>query len=397
LLQNNRIFGLDVLRAYAIFCVVYGHGYYLIEYSFNDKTLIKNIYLYPILDGVSIFFVLSGFLIGRILLRTVTKEKFDFMMLLEFYIRRWFRTLPNYFFILLFLIVANILLEKESPKYILRYLTFTQNMSSPHPDFFPEAWSLAVEEWFYLCVPIPLYVACKFNLNRRRAILFLIIFVILFSVSFRAYRVLNHNYLDINEWDISLRKQVITRLDSLMFGVFSAYISMYYKIYWNIKAQNISLFIGLVLLLSHKIFLYILNKDMYMFYLNYFSLSITPAGVFLILPKFSSWRREHGFFVKIITFTSVISYSMYLINLTCVQELILPRVIAWIMHYLWRLEEHRFFIQYFMYWLITISCSWLIYAFYEKPMTNLRDRFSVHGHHILNAFSNFSGHIKKVW
>jgi peptidoglycan/LPS O-acetylase OafA/YrhL len=165
--ENKRIFGLDLLRTGAIFCVVYGHGYYLIEGTSLGNLIPKEIYNLPVFDGVSIFFVLSGFLIGRILLRTVLKENFNGRMLIEFWIRRWFRTLPNYFFILSILVIYSFIFVnqplEDQPVHLYRYFSFTQNLTSPHPNFFPEAWSLSVEEWFYLCIPIPLYFSTKLN------------------------------------------------------------------------------------------------------------------------------------------------------------------------------------------------------------------------------------------
>ena len=59
-----RIYGLDVLRALAITYVMFSHGY---EYS--GKLVSDHYYKWLVLDGVGLFFVLSGFLIGGILIR----------------------------------------------------------------------------------------------------------------------------------------------------------------------------------------------------------------------------------------------------------------------------------------------------------------------------------------
>jgi len=67
---NNRIFGLDLLRACAIMFVVIGHGNYLLSNKYTD--IIDIFFGY---GGVSIFFVLSGFLIGGILIKNFRKEK----------------------------------------------------------------------------------------------------------------------------------------------------------------------------------------------------------------------------------------------------------------------------------------------------------------------------------
>lgn len=140
---QNRIYGLDVFRAVAILIVLYGHGKLV---SGNAFSFIPDI---PLIDGVELFFVLSGFLIGGILISTVEKEKkFDIKSLLIFWKRRWFRTLPTYYLVLF----VNIFLTKTSliggdfKQFNYRFFIFCQNFSKGFFEFFWESWSLSVEE-----------------------------------------------------------------------------------------------------------------------------------------------------------------------------------------------------------------------------------------------------------
>ncbi len=389
--ESTRVFGLDFLRAFAIFCVVYGHGYYLIKPTTYAKIIPEEIYRLPVFDGVSIFFVLSGFLIGRILIKTLSREEFGGKFLMEFWVRRWFRTLPNYFLVLSFLAIAPaiMLVPDYSPKpdFLIHYYTFTQNISSPHPDFFPEAWSLAIEEWFYLCIPIPLYLSTKIkNLDRRHNLLFWIFIVIVASTLFRIYMAWHGGYVDINKWDSDIRKQVVTRLDSLMFGVLGAYISIHHARAWHHSARPL-LVVGLLLLLFDKVIKgdVICDKVCSMFYVNFITLSVASIGTLFLLPKLSSLRVQSGKFVDVVTFVSLISYSMYLLNLSPVQWTILPVVEKTVMHYLWRFEEYRVPIRYLLYWILVVGLSYVLYRFYEKPITDLRDKIPVLGHHVLGA------------
>jgi len=90
------VYGLDVFRAVAILIVLYAHGKLL---SGDAFSFIPD---FPLVDGVELFFVLSGFLIGTILISTIEKEqRFDVKSLFNFWKRRWFRTLPTYYFILI--------------------------------------------------------------------------------------------------------------------------------------------------------------------------------------------------------------------------------------------------------------------------------------------------------
>ena len=84
------------------------------------------------------FFVLSGFLIGGILIRALERDGATMATLLHFWIRRWFRTLPNYFLILLLLSAISCWLYHRS-FWTLDYFFFLQNFNKPSPPFFAEA------------------------------------------------------------------------------------------------------------------------------------------------------------------------------------------------------------------------------------------------------------------
>lgn len=143
---KDRIFGLDILRAAAILFVLYSHGRPLIASYVN-----KNVFNIFSLDGVTLFFVLSGFLIGRILIKIYFKESpLTWKDSWSFWVRRWFRTVPPYFIMLCILLVFAFIQGTFTNTNFLQYFLFIQNLWYSHPSFFPEAWSLTLEEWFYL-------------------------------------------------------------------------------------------------------------------------------------------------------------------------------------------------------------------------------------------------------
>jgi peptidoglycan/LPS O-acetylase OafA/YrhL len=364
---RERVFGLDLLRAVAILSVVYGHGYVLTNRAFTDEA-----YSIPVLDGVAMFFVLSGFLIGRILLKTVIYQNCSYKKLLEFWVRRWFRTIPNYLLVLIVIIVLNRTLAVFPVVGLWKYFIFSQNFASPHPAFFPEAWSLTVEEWFYLLVPVPLFLSLRFNaIPKTKAISVWIAAVIVAVTLLRFYRAQHYGYATYVDWDDHLRKQVITRLDSLMFGVLAAQISIRQPRLWG-NAANLGFLAGLGLLLFNKFYWYGSHS---MFYLNYFNLTVTSIGTFLLLPKLSTIRRDQGYVVRVVTFVSLISYSMYLISLSLVQLMVLPRVVAFLGALQPIFSSHPFITQYLGYWVMTLGGAFVLYRFYERPMTAIRERF----------------------
>jgi peptidoglycan/LPS O-acetylase OafA/YrhL len=365
---TQRSFGLDALRVYAVFCVVYAHGYGL-----TSGFISESLYSLPVLDGVSMFFVLSGFLIGRILLTTVAQTHFNGRVLIHFWIRRWFRTLPNYFLVLVLLVLANNPKEIFQSTDVVSYFLFSQNFSSIHPSFFPEAWSLAVEEWFYLLIPVPIYVVTRLRKINRQKFILLWIFVIIFSITaFRIYRINKYGYDTIGVWDDNLRKQVITRLDSLMFGVLGAYMYIHKHVLW-IKYEQLAFRLGVFFLIFASAFWRLTES---MFFLNYISLSLIAIGVLLTLPKLSATKCNNVKLVNTITFFSLISYAMYLLNLSPVQGVVMKHIMPSIFETSHLFSRHPFITQYIIYWSLTIILSYVVYRFYENPITELRNKFN---------------------
>ncbi|NVO19370.1 MAG: acyltransferase [Bacteroidetes bacterium] len=365
--SSNRVYGLDILRAFAILFVIYSHSFFLIVDHINEREY--NLFS---LDGVTIFFVLSGFLIGGILLKTIEKTSFTFNDLLQFWIRRWFRTLPNYFFMLLLLVVLALITGKILPGNLTSYFFFLQNFASPHPPFFPEAWSLSVEEWFYLSVPLGLCISLYFLPKfRKNVILVWIASIILLVFILRIYRSIHLGINDFESWDNLQRKLVITRIDSIMFGFLGAWLAFYFKTAW-LKWKKIMLILGLILLFTPQLIGFMQGINMN--FNNYLTLSVTSAGTFLMLPFLSELRKGKGFIYRFLTFVSIVSYSMYLVNFSLIQLTIIPSLTG-IMVSISHDHLTISIMRYIIYWGLTFGFSYLLYRFYEKPMMLLREKF----------------------
>src|ERR1700730_1065700 len=138
-LDSRRNFGLDIVRSVAILMVLASHSIFFLM-PFFLKQLVE---VYGILGsyGVEIFFVLSGFLIGQLIIKEVLKPP-SWRGLSHFYVRRWFRTLPPYFLVLALRTLMG------NPIH-WRYLVFLQNFDPKVMASFRVSWSLSIEEWFY--------------------------------------------------------------------------------------------------------------------------------------------------------------------------------------------------------------------------------------------------------
>lgn len=362
----NRIYGLDILRAFAILFVVVGHGNNLLPKRVAD---VIELFLF---EGVSIFFVLSGFLIGGILIKILEKtHKITLNSLLDFWLRRWFRTIPNYLLILLILLFLNLLFTQNFNLFgHWKYFVFSQNLYFRHPGFFPEAWSLSVEEWFYLLIPPILFVGTGvFRIKTSRSIIFTVFGILALVTLFRYYRFLNINIENIYQWDSLFRKQVITRLDSLMYGLLGAYVQVYFKEFW-INKRRLFFTIGIALFLITKVLAQLEFFPPSGLYACVFSFSVTSLSTLFLLPYLSQLKSGSGIVYLTMTRISLISYSMYLLNLSVVQFWIINKI-RWDELF----ESGRLIIvlQYGLYWLLVIVLSSIVYKYFEVPMTNLRD------------------------
>lgn len=367
-INPNRVYGLDIIRAFAILFVVAGHGGNLVEsetYKYIDLFLF---------DGVSIFFVLSGFLIGRILIEIIKEKSISLKVILNFWIRRWFRTLPNYYLILTLVVFLNVIFNKNfNPFDYYKYFLFSQNLFHIHPNFFPEAWSLSIEEWFYILTPLILIILIRvFQLSINRSILISGVGVIFCVTFFRYFRFSSLDVDDIEIWNSIFRTQIVTRLDSLMYGLIGAYVSIYFSSFW-IKNKFKLFTIGLLLLISTK-FNFFYNNQLG-FYDCVFSFSVVSIGTLLLLPYLSLLKNGQGFVYKYITIISLISYSMYLVNYTLVLEWIIINL-NW--EYFKNFNSYACLVsKYCLFWFLTILISVLLYKYFEIPFMRLRDKVEI--------------------
>src|SRR6476469_10780651 len=104
--------------------------------------------------GVDLFFVLSGYLIGGQLLAPLTRK--EPVKLGRFFLRRALRILPAYLVILAIYFVLPAWREYPDISPLWKFLLSVQNIGLRGGTAFSPAWSLAVEDQFYLLLPFVL-------------------------------------------------------------------------------------------------------------------------------------------------------------------------------------------------------------------------------------------------
>jgi peptidoglycan/LPS O-acetylase OafA/YrhL len=365
--NNQRIFGLDFMRAIAILMVLCSHILWIYPSSNNLISQICTLFGFW---GVEIFFVLSGFLIGKILYKSYIQDDFTLGKVFYFLKRRWFRTLPNYFLILILNIVIAIVIGVNF-SHIGSYFLFIQNFTTTMNPFFPESWSLSVEEFTYIFVPFSLFLASflvKVENKSRCFISVVSILVLIFFSNKIIYNFTTQN-TTLTQWNVSLKAVVIYRIDSILVGIMASWVSLNFAKFWQ-KQKKLIAFLGLILLG----FLYVglgflkIVIETHPFFWNVLYLPLTSIAFALLLPFLSQWQLTSSWFLKSITFISLISYSIYLLHYSIILQLM-----KYFVHTtsLSIFQLHLFTLAYLT---ITIVSSWVLFRFFERPIMNFRDK-----------------------
>lgn len=339
------------MRATAISLVLIAHG----ALFFPIRPLFNSLYPYGYF-GVDLFFVLSGFLIGEILFRSLLRkrERGVLRTLGNFWMRRWLRTLPNYYlFILINLALAFWLAHRSPP--VWKYFVFLQNINHAPNIFFAESWTLAVEVWFYLVTPILFVAALKIAPTKFRISTLLIIVAAIVVVTIVRSKYIAHlRPLAL----FGARMTVIYRLDACMFGMFAAWVKHFYP-EWFPRGRYIVFAVGLVVIASGIFFV---GHATHSVFYRQASFTATSLGAMMLLPLMDSWHavpRGGSIVVKM----SLWAYSLYMANLP-VRKIV-----------------QRFFTQSsplvscLLFLFLCLVVAELTYTFYEKPAMDLRDRW----------------------
>jgi peptidoglycan/LPS O-acetylase OafA/YrhL len=208
---GTRVASLDLLRGLAALAVAIPH------YVLLDEQYHPNIEAVSVLP-VEIFFVLSGFVLAPQIVSCVRGGRVADVGI--FLARRWMRTLPLYF---IALVAVSLLSWPINLADFTRYSFYAQNLftQSNFRDYYPVAWSLSVEEWFYVSVPLIIFICAK--IFRRSSYAFSTIVVLVLVGVIIVARATFGNY---EFWGADVRRVVVYRIDSIGYG-FLLYILLF--------------------------------------------------------------------------------------------------------------------------------------------------------------------------
>ncbi len=344
---------IDGLRAIAVSAVIIYHA----QIRIFDKLIFSGGFL-----GVDIFFVISGYLITFLILKeNQTNNNFSIK---NFYERRARRILPALLMMLvvMFPLAYFVLIPSDLKEYAISNL-FSISFISNYFFYFSETeygtidsflkpllhtWSLGVEEQFYIFFPFLML----FFLNKKRSLKS-------FILSFLFLSFLLSSYVSVTNKELSFFS-LPTRIWELFFGSIVAYLIFFNKLK-TVKKNILNLLsnIGFLLIILSFIFF---EKNTY--HPSYFTLIPIMSTCFIIL-NFNSTNLVKKFLsMKLIVFTGLISYSLYLYHYP---------IFSFSRYFFYATELNQYEKIFILF--IIFFASYLSYYFIEKPFRDQRLSF----------------------
>jgi peptidoglycan/LPS O-acetylase OafA/YrhL len=345
------------LRGLAILLVVVYHNFGFINYFFFGWL------------GVDLFFVLSGFLITDILLKTVGSPKY----LSNFYIRRILRIFPLYY---LFVILCLFVLPKLYPHFDVSYYsnnqiwiwTYLQNwlyIFKPNDgtNAMHHLWSLAVEEQFYLFWPLIILL-----IKKPKYLLIFISLALLAVLGLRLWIWTNH-IADLAYFNL----YTFSRIDGICIGCMIALLQRIDRNFFKRYTTWIVLFFA-----GLNFIFFFINRS-YKFSFPYLALAgyTTFAMMFglLVNEAVTGGTKfiNRVFSFPLLRFFGKISYGFYMFHWP-VYLLLSPWLFSQFSEYLTG-HSLNFFVS-FAATIAGIAISWISYRYYERYFLKLKDKLA---------------------
>ena len=357
LAARGRRFGLDVMRAVAITCVIIAHSTPLFFAEWSNTRDIFKWFVNLGEMGVNIFFALSGYLIGAILLRTMVRFD-DFAVVKRFLVRRWLRTLPAAY------VSAVVVWFIAAPKNVFDFIKSILFVGSFNPWHLSTEntfwWSLSTEELFYLLFPLLLFLWIK-KFPRVQAFA---ITLILFAGFAMLCRVVLEWTLPIAIID-NIQYVSYACLDAMVWGMLMQWVRQS-RPQWFMRLSHFGFAPGAVIFAAGAALL--LDPLRWVTVTWFGSNILIVVGAVLMIPALESiktlgWRVLD----RVVSWIALISYSLYLYQ--CMMSNFLFN------HYGYATSWGMVATSLGLYVGMTFFASALSYYGVEAPVLRWRDRY----------------------
>ncbi|QSX79027.1 acyltransferase family protein [Agrilutibacter solisilvae] len=303
-----RIPGLDLLRAIAIAWVMLFHSFLVGGLGEQWDWLSRYGWM-----GVDLFFVLSGFLIGHQVLAPLARgETFSFR---DFYLRRAFRILPAFWVVLAVYLLVPAFAEAPAMEPAWKFLAFIVNLDIDYANnaAFSNAWSLCVEEHFYLVFPVLAWAMVR--RSSPRGVLALCVGLVLAGIAVRSAVWLHDTATaPARNWFVEdIYYPTWCRLDGLLAGVVLAVVRVFRPGLWEWLSQRANAVLAAgVLVMALALWLF---RERTGLLGNSIGWPVLSTGLALLV---CAAAQRHGAIgrwrVPGMAWLAAISYSLYLVH-----------------------------------------------------------------------------------
>ena len=378
-LLDNRYPQLHGLRVLAIVSVVQFHvtSIFALEQSIRlDRDWVLS--SLAIFFGMDLFFILSGFLIGSILLYSLKHQETQKHPIRRFYLRRVFRTFPPYYVVLTALVLTTKLTSLQHKHIYYEYAYLTNFFSTARFDTLMFwGWSLALEEQFYLVVPLLFFLLRALKNDRQRVGFLIALWASALVVRLAIYFAHKGPWIDIFLYG-ALYFKTYTRFDTLVMGILLAVIHDRYR--EPIGRWLMDPFHRALVALPSLLCLWMLVRPWSFMpdNLNFFHVfawgTITTVMYlgFLLLLLHGSGPIHRFLGAPIFRKLATLGYGIYLVHIPLCDHVIVPMAHA--------LDRRR--VSLALIWplslvlllVLSASLSYVMHLVIEKPSLWLRDR-----------------------
>ncbi|AMP05661.1 acyltransferase family protein [Collimonas pratensis] len=362
--RSDRNNGLDTLRAAAIILVFMYHYMCFVsqEATFGWASKVGWV-------GVDLFFVLSGYLISNQIFGGIVRGQE--LSLKNFYIRRFLRTLPNYYVVLALYFLFPLAMGGNTPPPLWRFLTFTQNLWLQPGTAFSHAWSLCIEEQFYLLLPAVVILAVRYGRSIRLAWVALLV-LMLAGMTLRSLLWLQYGREAggaIGGYYPNVYYSSFCRFDEFLPGIAVALLKNFHPDAWQkiLRRGQVLLLAGTAataLMFYLAVNYYVIDGYGYGYFMSGFGYSLLALAFALLVAAALSpvsflqrWRIPGA------AQLAAWSYAIYLVH----------KPLAMIVHKLLRGAGINGLAEASLIIVLSIGAGWLLYLLVERPFMKLRD------------------------
>ncbi|MFQ3325227.1 MAG: peptidoglycan/LPS O-acetylase OafA/YrhL [Pseudomonadales bacterium] len=367
--KNSYIAELESIRGIAVILVFFFHLYGM---TISGAKIKPDSYSLPMSfiaggnTGVTLFFVLSGFLLSLPFIKGSQRGQLPSVR--DYFISRTLRILPLYYIVVVTSIIINGNLDNGIAALSFQYVGF---------DIFPFSvvwWTLSTEVQFYILLPLVMLLS-----STRNGKLILLILLIVWAVAY--YLLTLSNYPLDNSYEVIRTKSIFARLPAFIFGIAAAFIyslndtkvaksSKNQRLYSSFALVILVLALGLILQTALS-----MGAAAEIEWHIHHSFEALCWGLILLLFVSTNPIGKSIFINNMNAFLGKISYSIYLLHVPIMFYIIYPiQQTVGVENYIGSVEV---IFASNLSIIATVVASYISYQLIEKPFLKLKQHIPV--------------------